>query len=477
MLRIPAFYLALAAILVSPRTYADLPRGVEIRAYLNESCVVSDEPYLLAADENDQIIRSLSVGSAVVGKLAHTLLGGFIRATSAQLGTMSKQRDMYHVAARDFELYQATFSESPQYELNSKLACATVVAADFESDNVDCSQHYVPKILPEMVIEPDEFVLRSIREDNSVENILRRANVCVRGAAHTIYEVRFEYSDDGTAYRLESAGLWVNSLLSTKSKKASRGIVYTMDIAEPAADSDMHVLSSAWVNVGEIAAGYASDSPPYSSRSGWLRVPSMSPGANKVYQLNTSVHQDVFGEIQALQRSVTRNRRQLDGMRQRLGTASDNIRATLQSEMDSLELRILRSESLLDAQRAEYEDLPRVAMNYMPVTLRFGVIESRSEKRALGTLAAYLENNSSRITDVAANQMGISKSADIDEMHDSDEPTTLELSRETYFDALVAFEESSAEGIADTGEVERNLVRARDQFNAARSAAGIERIQ
>jgi hypothetical protein len=477
VLRTPSFCIAVAAILVSPRAYADLPRGTEIRAYLNESCIVSDEPYLLAIEKDDQFIRSLALSGVVVSKLAHTFLGGLVRATSAQLGSMSRSRDMNYVAAKDFDLYRATLSESPGYELNNKLACATIVAADFKSNNVDCTQDYDPRVLSEVTIDPDDFASRAIREDNSVENILRRANVCVRGQAHSIYEVRFEYSDDRTAYRLESAGLWVNSLLSTKSRKASRGIVYTMDISEPTADSDTRVLSSAWVNIGEVKAGYASENPLVKGRSEWLRVPSMSDRAYRAYQNDTSIHQDVFGEIQALQRSVTRDKRQRDGMQRRLAAASANIKGSIQSEIDSLELRILRAESLLEARRAEYEDLPSSSNNYMPVTIRFGIIESRSEKRALGALAAFLKNNSSRIADTATGKKGLERSVDGDVIAMPEDQHVLEQARTDYFDALIAFRESSDNAAAVSEQVEQNLTLARETYNAARAAAGISPVQ
>jgi hypothetical protein len=418
----------------------------------------------------------LSVAGVIVGELAHTLLSGSVNATVAQLGAMSKPRDMHYVAARDFNLYRATLSESPIYELNPKLGCATVVAAEFEAKNVECTQYYNPRVMPDMANHPDDIAPRAIREDDSVENILRRANICVHGQSHSVYEVRFEISDDRTAFRLESAGLWVNTLLSTKSKTDTRGIVYSMDIAEPTADSNMQVLSSAWVNFGELKAGYASEDPPVKSRSEWIRVPPMSGSAQKAYQIDTSVHQDVYAEVQALQRSVTRDKRQLDSMRQRLATASDSIKDAIQGEMDSLEIRVLRSASVLDARQAEYADLPLPERNYMPVSIRFGVIESRSEKRALGSLAAFLDENSSQIVDVTANKIGLERSASFEDAANPENQQFLEQARIDYFDAVVAFRQSSDGSTADSDELEVSLTRARETYNAARAAAGIAQI-
>ena len=158
-------------------------------------------------------------------------------------------------------------------------------------------------------------------------------------------------------------------------------------------------------------------------------------------------------------------------------TASDSIKGAIQSEMDNLELRILRSESQLDARRAEYDDLPRVTRNYMPVTLRFGVIESRTEKRAMATLSKYLKNNSSRIATAAAGQAGFERSFEIDDVSEPDESEMLEQARTEYYDALVAYEELSAKGIAPMDEDERGLAEALGNFNAARAAAGIAPVQ
>ncbi len=447
---------------------------------MNESCIVSDEPYLLQIGEDVQVERSISLSGLVVSKLGQAMLKGFVRATGSQLGAFSRSRDMYYVAAKDFNLYQAALYESPKAALNEKLGCATVVAARFEPDNVDCTHLYDPKVLPGTDIAPAEFATRAVREDSSVENILRRANICLRGDAQSVYEVRFEKSDDLTAYRLQSAGLWINSLLSTTRKNARRGVVYTMEIAEPAADSEMRILSSAWVDIGEVQAGYELDEPPSSSRSEWLRIPPMSSTASNVYEVDTSVHQDVFAEIKALERSVIRDIRQLEGMRERMKTASESILAETQKEMNGLELRILRNESLLDARRAEYLDLPQFERKYMPVSIRFGVIESRSQKRALATLSAYLESNSSRIAGAAgaaASKMAIERSLDTGLLPELTPEARLEQARTDYFDALVAWRESTYDGSPAAAEIERNLAHSRENYNAERTAVGIAPVQ
>jgi hypothetical protein len=44
VLRIPAFCIAVVAVLISPRSYGDLPRGAEIRAFMSDACIVSGTP-------------------------------------------------------------------------------------------------------------------------------------------------------------------------------------------------------------------------------------------------------------------------------------------------------------------------------------------------------------------------------------------------------------------------------------------------
>ncbi len=469
MLRITLIGLIVFTILFAPCSYGDLPRGTEIRAFMNEVCIVSDEPYLLQLTENDQLERSLGIGSIVVSKLAQAMASRLVRATSSQLGPFKKSNDMYYVAARDFNLYHAALYDSPNYGLNEKLACATVVAAEFEPENVDCTHLYEPKVLPASDIDPDDFASRAVREDGSVENVLRRANICLRGPAHSVYEVRVDLSDDQTAYRLQSAGLWVNSLLGTDRDNATRGMIYTVEIAEPAAQ-EMRVLSSAWVDVGEVNAGHVMDEPPASSRSDWLRIPPMSPAVERAYQVDTSIHQDVYAEIKALERSIVRDGRQLEGMRNRLASADGSLTDSIEFEIEVLELRILRNETLLDARRAEYLDLPQLERNYMPVSIRFGVIESRNQKRAKSTLAAHQETNRARIT--AAPTM-VERSSDMDDVAEAG----LKQARVDYYDALVAYRESTYEDTPATADMERNLMDARDSFNTERAAVGIDPIQ
>jgi hypothetical protein len=365
--------------------------GKEQRAYLHDSCIISDEPYFQAAEETDQVEKSLALGGIVVGKLVNVLVSGAVKATAGGLDAISKHKDLHYLAANNVNLYKTTLSVSPSYTINDQLACATVVVADFAEAGTDCTYQYIPRSVPE---NSDDPAASTTRQDESIENVLRRANICVNGTARSVYEIRFTLSEDATAYRLESAGLWINGLISTDREKVKRNLIYTLDILEPATDTSSRILSTAYVTIGDVYPGLVSDDPAKQRRSDWLQVPALSGRAAGAYQRDTSVHNDVYAEIEALERAVVRNERLLEGLNRRVESASGNVQASLQEEAEKVEFKMLRAESLLDAKRAEYSDLPQMESHYMPITVRIGIIESRSAKRALNALASVLKDNS-----------------------------------------------------------------------------------
>lgn len=474
MFRILGSFLAIAAPAIALCAHAAVPAGSEQRAYLNESCIISDEPYYLAIEDDSQIPRSLTLAGIVVGKLVNVFVNGAVKATAGGLDAISKHKDMNYLAANNVNLYTASLAESPRYEINNKLACATIVVADFEADGTDCTDQYIPREISEDFGLSDDLAASASRENDTVENILRRANICVKDQARAVYEIRFSVSEDRTAYRLESAGIWVKGLLSTNSEKATRSLIYTLEILEPASDSSSKVLSSAWVNIGQVTPGLISNDPSKQGRSDWLQVPAMSRGAASAYERDTSVHSDVYAEIQALERSVVRNERLLDGLNKRLATASDSVRESLQDEAGNVEFAMLRAESLLDAKRGEYEDLPQAELHYMPVTIRLGIIESRSEKRALNALASVLKGNSARIADTASSSMGYERSIDFT---DTTGTSGLQEFRADYFDALVAVEEARETDAGAIADAEKSLLLAKNKYNMARAAVGIPEIE
>ena len=157
---------------------------------------------------------------------------------------------------------------------------------------------------------------RPRRTDDSIENQLRRANICIEGKARAVYEARFEFSKDGTAYRLNDAGFRIDTLLTTEKPGATRTTLYTLKISNPSATDQQEVLSSAWVNIGTVAAGARSH-----GRRGCGALAARSApvhrGASNLRGQNR-VQQQVTGEIQALQRALTRNERMLADLDRRI---------------------------------------------------------------------------------------------------------------------------------------------------------------
>ena len=462
---------------IRPAVAGKLPPGVEIRAFLNDTCIVSDEPYYLPPFEDEQIERSFDLPGIVIGKAAYALLNSIVKITASALENLSGQKDLHYVAAYDFDLYQVALDESPSYSLNDRLSCVTVVVAGFEPQGADCMHRYVPKQVQATNTADDDLDAKVVREDPSVENILRRANVCVDGESHSVYEGRLNFSEDGTAFKIESAGLWLNSLLSTNSRRADRSVIYMFDISEPGLDAKARTLLTASIPVGSIRAGTTIEDGNLVGESDWLQVPPMSRQSALAYERDTAIHQDVYAEIQSLERSVKHNSRLLEGLKSRLDDASENVRQTMQREMESLEYKVLHMESLLDARRAEYRDLPRQQRNYMPVTIGVGVIESRSEKRALATLASFLKEHRAKIAGAATDAIGFERS--LDSQSSSGEPTKesiLQLTRTSYFDARIAVEEAKVAGGENIAALEEQLSQAKGAYNEARENAGIPPI-
>src|SRR5260370_33248198 len=107
---------------------------------------------------------------------------------------------------RQKNLYRVDFRPAPSLGINAKLGCMTIVAARFKPEPADCSAEYLPKELSRDTKELPQSERQTSRTDDSIENQLRRANVCVIGKAQAAYETRLEFSNDVNAYRLKDAG-------------------------------------------------------------------------------------------------------------------------------------------------------------------------------------------------------------------------------------------------------------------------------
>jgi hypothetical protein len=458
--------------------------NVEVRAYVDDACIIADEPYFLPVtgnkDASDQsTAKFLPLLGLVVGKLAELFINHEIQSSADRIKAGAARKDTRYAVTRQMNLYRADFQPAPALGINAKLGCMTIVAAAFKPDPANCTAEYAPKELSRDARDLPQSEWKTSRTDDSIENQLRRANVCVNGKAKAVYEARFEFSQDGTAYRLKDAGYHIESLLTTPDKGASRTTLYTLRISNPGATDQQEVLSSAWVNIGTVtpgshASGSKGDAAP------WLRVPPLSIEARRLYEEKTKIHQEVMGEIEALKRALTRGQRILAGLDQRIATAGAETVDGLKLERTRVAVQNQTQGAELDARNAEYQDLPRAPLEFMPVTIEVAVTETESEKKAQLALADIIGKNSDMVgsaVGTAATGL-ISKTVaatDIKMEPDSaDSAGELAKERALYYDALVEFE-SAASGKAGA-DSQRNLAIMKDRYNEVRRSQGLEPI-
>jgi hypothetical protein len=453
---------------------------VEVRAYVDDSCIIADEPYFLpvSANGSDQAnARFLPLLGLIVGKLAELFINHEIASSAERMKSRAARKDTRYAVSKQMNLYRVDLSPALLLHINSKLGCMTIVAADFKPDPAQCTAQYVPKELSRETRDLSQSEWKTSRTDDSIENQLRRANICVNGSARAVYEARFEFSRDGTAYRLKDAGYRIESLLTTSDKGASRTTLYTLKISNPGATDQQEVLSSAWVNIGAVTAGSHSGASK-SDTAPWLRVPPLSAEARRIYDEKTKDYQEVMGEIDALKRAQTRNQRVLDSMDQRIATAGPDTVEGLKQERTRIAVQGQTQAAELDARNAEYQDLPRTPLEFMPVTIEVAVTETESEKKAQLAMADIIGKNS----DVVGSAIGNSATGMLSRSFSSngvapkpdpaDPAGELTLARARYYDALLASKSSASDA-----EAQRNLAATKDKYNEARLSQGLEQIK
>jgi hypothetical protein len=459
--------------------------SVAVRAYVNDSCIVADEPFFLPAappkDGADQATaKFLPLLGLVVGKLAELFINKEIQSSANRYKAGVARKDTRYAVTRQMNLYRASFEPAPALAINANLGCMTIVAAAFKPDGADCTAAYLPKELAKASVGLPQSEWKTSRTDDSIENQLRRADICIDGKVHAVYEARFEFSADGTAYRLKDAGYRIDSLLTTDKPGASRTTLYTLKISNPSTTDQQDVLSSAWVNIGSVRAG------SHSAGSGgdaapWLKVPPLSSEARRSFDDSTRVQQQVTGEIEALQRALTRNQRQLAGLDQRIAKASPDLLDGLKQERTRIAVQSQSQAAELEARRAEYQDLPRVPLEFMPVAIEIAVTETESEKKAQVALAELVGSNSDLVASAVGNAATglLSKSVssgDIKLEPDSEAAAAaLEQSRANYYDALVALKGGATP--ASKPDLERKLALEKTKYNEARGLAGLEPLK
>ncbi len=396
-----ALSLPLAAL--HPAPAAGRERDVEVRAYVNDQCVVADEPfYTPKVDGKNQ--RSIALLGVVIGKLTEVLLQHTLKAEARKLTASGQREDTQYAMTHAANLYVARLDPAPALVLNGAIGCMTIVAGSFRPETQDCTADYIPKTLtPESIPLPEEE-WRTSRTDDSLRNQLRRANICTEGEPRAVFESRFEFSDDGTAYRLLNAGYRVDTLLTTKEQNAERHMFYTLDITQPGANETPEHLSTAWLDLGRVRAGQRSTAaaPDPVKPTPWLRVPALSAEARRIYEDRTRVHHDTYTQIESLQRAIVREQRLIENLNGRIRGAAPEMAAALSAERTKSEVRVQTLEAELETRKAEYADLPHEPLQLMPVSIQVGVTESRSEKRALLALAKIIDSNAVQVASAAS---------------------------------------------------------------------------
>jgi len=454
---------------------------VTVRAYVNDTCIIADEPFYMPVappKDGDSQARAkfLPLLGLVVGKLAELYINNKIKNSANHYKAGAARKDTRYATSQEMNLYRADFEPAPSLVINAALGCMTIVAGTFKPEATDCTAAYVPKTLsPDSAGKPEDQ-WKTSRTDDSIANQLRRANICIEGDAKAVYEARFEFSKDGTAYRLKDAGYRVDSLLTTDAKGVSRTTLYTLKISNPSATDQQEVLSSAWVNIGAVTAGARSrgkggDDAP------WLRVPPLSTEARRSFDEKTKIPQEIAGEIEALQRALTRNQRMLAGMDQRIAAASPDLVDGLKQERTRIAVQNQSQEAELDARKAEYHDLKLGSLEFMPATIEVAVTETESEKAAQVALADMLGNTG----DVVASYVGtqttglLSKAVSNGDLKLDDDSGEYERARAQYFDALIAA--NASRGSASAPDAKKFLLEAKSKYNVARLSLGLEQIK
>ena len=475
--------LCLSLLQMQPVFAAKAKDSVNVRAYVNDTCIIADEPFFIpaapAAQTGDaqDTAKFLPLLGLVIGKLAELFINHEIQSKANQYKSGVARKDTHYAMTEQTNLYRADLEPAPSLSINAKLGCMTIVAGNFKPEATDCTAAYIPKELDKASANLPQEKWRTLRSDDSIENQLRRADICIEGKARAVYEARFEFSSDGTAYRLKDAGYRIDTLLTTEKPGATRTTLYTLKISNPSATDQQEVISSAWVNIGTVKAGSRSEGATGKDLV-WLRVPPLSVEARRNYEEKTKVHQEVIGEIQALQRSHTRNQRLLASLDQRIAKAGPDVLPGLQQERTRVAVQDESQQAELDARTSEYHDLPRSPLEFMPVTIEVGVTETESEKKAQVALAGIVGSNS----DVVASAVGnaatglLSKStanSDLQLGPDSADPAgDMARARAGYYDALLA--DKSAGGATEKQLTQRNLLAAKASYNEARRALGLE---
>lgn len=377
------------ALFIALGFFAGPANGQELRVFLNESCVVADEP-IVVPDADDS--KGLPFGRLIVSSPGEAIMRGLIRGIAWGLAKISSRRDYLYTATQELYLYNVDYDSEPQPQLNANLSCMTVVAGSFARDGADCEAEYEPLILNDADVMKMSLV--GVRQSRSSANVLRRANICLDREPDMLIENRVVLSEDGSAFRLQGAGREINRLLSTDKSNAKRGLLLTASLFAPSPDGRGTRLSTHWINYGMVSPRGRIDEYLDNTGSTYTPVPSMSGMVLENYVRDSAAYREVYDRASELERSIVRQSWQASELESQLAGMDAERASILKDQVTFLTDQIASQSAELAALRQEYDNLPGGLYRYMPVTLQLTITETRDEKRLLFLLAVMLDTKS-----------------------------------------------------------------------------------
>jgi hypothetical protein len=455
---------------------------VPLHAYLTASCIIADEPFYApdgdAAKAGAPRAKFLPLIGLVVGKLAEVFITREMESSASQIKVRAARKDTLYTVISPLNLYLADGSAPPRLKLNPHLGCLTIVAAKLSPQGTDCTAAYLPKQVP-AASKPTPAASAPAASAptptdpaagaaGSVENSLRRANICVQGSARAVYEARIELSEDATAFRLHSTGYQINSLLSTTQAKAARASFYAVKIMPPTGPDNAPALADAAVQLGTVRAGARSDG---AEPGLWQRLPPPSVDSQRAFDQRTHDAQDLSGQIEALQRSVARAQRTIADLDERIPQQSGAVADQLKQERDKLTVQYQLQSAQLDGLSEELKQMPPISMQFMPIMAQVSVTETESEKTEDLALADIIGQSSGFI----GGAVGDAVTADLTRSlkHSASRTDEFGNLRNRYFDARIAYRFAAP---GDAPALARQLQQARRAYNQARMARGLEAL-
>ena len=365
---------------------------VETRVFLNDSCIIADEPVVVEDFDASKGLLSYGIASSV----AQTIISSVVRGFAGAIRSSGRGKNHVYEAEQDVYLYQADFAKSPDAELNLRLACVTIVSGYFDRENNDCTAEYIPAILT--MSEVSTGAIDELRASRPTANVLRRANICLRTEPHYVLETRMELAEDQSAFRMKSAGFEINRLQSARNDNDSRSLTSAFAILEPSANGIGHVVANTWIKYGTVTPGVKVTPVEAREESGWTRLPVMSGSARKAYLADSAPYRAVMNNMTELETDTLRAVREQSALLAQAELENESVAADLRRSASRLDTEIATKTAKLNALRTEFDEMRGFSRDYMPVKFRVSVTESRSEEAKKLWLAEIIESYSRSIS-------------------------------------------------------------------------------